>query len=109
MDIIFFNKALWRSAGFVTGTSKGAVDQLTRMMALELGPHQVNDFFKSEIKCPLKNLRKRTPVKLSFLHVINNLSQDHILRVDIENPFLASLNCNIKVTDFVSDLMRSFT
>ena len=26
---------------FISGTSKGAVDQLTRMMALELGPHQV--------------------------------------------------------------------
>ena len=27
---------------FIAGASKGAVDQLTRMMALELGPHQVN-------------------------------------------------------------------
>ena len=28
---------------FIAGASKAAVDQLTRMMALELGPHQVND------------------------------------------------------------------
>ena len=32
---------------FTAGASKGAVDQLTRMMALELGPHQVNVYVLS--------------------------------------------------------------
>lgn len=38
----YFLQILRRRAVFVAGASKGAVDQLTRMMALELGPHQVN-------------------------------------------------------------------
>ena len=34
---------LRRRSVFIAGASKATVDQLTRMMALELGPHQVND------------------------------------------------------------------
>ena len=39
----YFLQILRRRSVFIAGASKAAVDQLTRIMALELGPHQVND------------------------------------------------------------------
>ena len=39
----YFLQILRRRSVFIAGASKAAVDQLTRKMALQLGPHQVND------------------------------------------------------------------
>ena len=78
----YFLQILRRRSVFIAGASKAAVDQLTRIMALELGPHQVNDW-----KFTGKILRKR-----KFFFVISNLLNGHISLTVIEHPLLTVLD-----------------
>ena len=79
----YFLQILRRRSVFIAGASKAAVDQLTRIMALELGPHQVNDW---------KFTGKNFTEKKVFFFVISNLLHGHISLTVIEHPLLTVLD-----------------
>ena len=93
----YFLQILRRRSVFIAGASKAAVDQLTRKMALQLGPHQVNDW---------KFTKKKVTEKKVFFYVISNQLNCHISLTEIEHPFLTFLD-NLRTTKLIDALPLS--